>query len=482
MTETIDNFWKIKRDNFYYPLYLKYGLDYIKKAGFFFDENAHNVDLEESLKILCTPLCHIMNSFKNEKKSIILISSGALCPIHDGHIEMIRLAKVQMESLGFNVLGGYISPDHDRYVSRKNTHESISSIERVQLTSEKIWEHDFGSWLAVDPWYALFNNCDVNFTDLCARTKLYIEKYIKSEVSICYVCGSDNGDFSLAFENQKDYYAVVVNRPNHTESYKTELSNVFVLDSTVNLSSTMMRKSHEYKTLNKKSLKLRRDDTPAIPLDIFNKYFDNIELIDYNEQLKKFNKLRGNVISLDPLIRGKNYIQTSRIYDVFGHQKHGQFIANDYCLDTNKKYHLYDDDIYTGETMRRVSQDLKENDIEIESFISFNNSDSKTHEVLDNRDFIIFSEHDEKNGLVSGINHIRLPYVYPFVDPLLRCSITSPLEFSIDIWQFNLEINKDSGMVLYDSNQFELFSMLGFDGDMPVMDICSYYINFLTNL
>ena len=74
-----------------------------------------------------------------------------------------------------------------------------------------------------------------------------------------------------------------------------------------------------------------------------------------------------------------------------------------------------------------------------------------------------------------------MPYIFPFVDPYVRASITNPLEFSIDVWKQNYEYELTKNRLISYTNQFEFFSRLGFD-DMLTSDICLYYYNYLKDL
>src|SRR5574343_167580 len=192
--------WKIRRDSFYWPLYEKHGFEHIVNAGFFYDDSDKDLDIAGTLKMLCTPLVNI--SKPNTSKHCVLVTTGSMCPIHDGHIQMVVRAKERLQSAGYEVLGGYICPDHDSYVSRKTGAGHINIYDRCVLVSEKIWENNLGDWLAVDPWYGIFNECDRNFTDLVTRTKLYLKEHTGIETEIAYVCGGDVANFSKAFEDQ----------------------------------------------------------------------------------------------------------------------------------------------------------------------------------------------------------------------------------------------------------------------------------------
>ena len=472
------NDWKIERDELYYPLYLKYGLEYIENAGFFFDTNAVDINLQDTLRLMCTPLHHIRTTNLSDK-SVILVTSGAMCPIHDGHIALMTSTKAKLESLGYDVIGGYIAPDHENYAYHKSGFKN-STPHRLELCSMKIFEHNLESWLSVDPWYGTFNSTDINFSDLIIRTELYIKKHLNIDVKFCYVCGSDNIQFHKAFIDSK-YLCCVVNRGNvvFNDDISTQ-SNIFTTNSKVVLSSTLLRMNgFKFRDTDVKSLKIRRDDSPNLPLNIFEPYFKDIVESNTTVQLNEHRTIGlSDVISLDPLIQGDYYIPSSRLYDYFGHTKVGHIVdlSNVIHLSSSlKKFNLYDDDIYTGDTIRFVSKMLNDIGININMYFSFEVTNPSEFEILDNRDFIIFGEH---NGL-KMFDGNRVPYIYPFVDPSLRCSISNPLQFSIDIWQFNYELNKNTRIQLKDTLQCELYSQVGFIETDTLDKICHYYLNAL---
>ena len=50
----------------------------------------------------------------------MLLSTGALNPVHLGHVAMFDRARDALESQhGFEVVGGFLSPSHDTYLSGK---------------------------------------------------------------------------------------------------------------------------------------------------------------------------------------------------------------------------------------------------------------------------------------------------------------------------------------------------------------------------
>ncbi|MDD5151757.1 MAG: hypothetical protein PHC28_14980 [Flavobacterium sp.] len=145
-------------------------------------------------------------------------------------------------------------------------------------------------------------------------------------------------------------------------------------------------------------------------------------------------------------------------------------------LDKTKQYHLYDDDIHTGETIEFIIDYLKNSGIDISNYFSMNYA---TTEILDNRDFIVFWEN---NGLVIDDDGTRVPYIYPFVDPYIRCSIINPLEFSIDIWKQNIKICERHNKKLVDTEQRYFYNKLGFKDNQYCWEICKFYYDFLIGI
>jgi hypothetical protein len=95
-------------------------------------------------------------------------------------------------------------------------------------------------------------------------------------------------------------------------------------------------------------------------------------------------------------------------------------------------YTLYDDDIYSGETMKWVQTRLSHSGISIKKQISFVQGAAGV-EVLDARDFIWGS-----GGLV--INGKREIYSLPNVVPSVRCSVKNSKKFSEAIKDFNFDL------------------------------------------
>jgi nicotinic acid mononucleotide adenylyltransferase len=114
-------------------------------------------------------------------------------------------------------------------------------------------------------------------------------------------------------------------------------------------------------------------------------------------------------------------------------------------------YILFDDDIYTGNTMRRAtsllttpslsSSDPREDPARvIISTLSLTPTMPRPIEIADARDFLVGTSH---GGLVVRLPSgqlARAPYVLPYVSPNARASIPlgGEVEFSREVWRLNL--------------------------------------------
>jgi hypothetical protein len=54
---------------------------------------------------------------------VVLLSTGALNPVHIGHLNAMHRARAYLSLLGFHVLAGFLSPTHDNYVRPKMLHQ-----------------------------------------------------------------------------------------------------------------------------------------------------------------------------------------------------------------------------------------------------------------------------------------------------------------------------------------------------------------------
>lgn len=193
--------WKLLRDQAYRSLYNDgVGVEQVYRAGFFVDGLDIEGDslLEVNGKIPTTPVHKLRDALENsgnhEQPPIVLLTTGGFSPIHYGHISMMETAKKTLESQRRSVVGGYISPSHDAYVSQKyDGNARLSAEHRLHLCNLAVKDSD---WLMVDPWEARYLPTDINFTDVMRRLKAYLTAHFDGlGIEVFYVCGTDNADF-----------------------------------------------------------------------------------------------------------------------------------------------------------------------------------------------------------------------------------------------------------------------------------------------
>lgn len=471
--------WKINRDPYYGKLFQEEGIEAVLSAGFFEDLNLNDIDIEATTSTLCTPYSFLEDP-KTENHCVLLLT-GALCPIHDGHIEMMIIAKETLEKEGYEVLGGYISPDHDDYVGPK-TNSFLNIYERNRIVTEKIENY---TWLGLDPWNGVFNQTSVNFTEVVFRLKKYLEHNAKLKTKIFFLCGGDNFRFAEAFKYSDDG-CVVITRNGYEVNVRNQESVYLVKGKNSNASSEI-RKSFQKKNYYDKNLKVREDGYP-IP-EFLSTYFDVVEKISLEKQIHQLNSMSTeNMISLDPMIQLKYNLSVSRIFDIHGHRKLGYKIepitekSNLKELSDRNDILLYDDDICTGNTMAAAKSYLQSKlNISVEGFFSFNISPAK-FDLLDPRDIYAFSMNDNCGLLVDFKDfQQRVPYAFPYVDPAVRSSVKDPLKFSIEVWQENLKFfstNQDLKLSQFPLYQ-KLYLKIGFHLQTPIQEIIHWHINLL---
>ncbi len=195
---------KIRDDSYYGPLYDRTcDMDRLVRAGFFDDGlSPERVDeLRNDTRFLTTPLHKITMNLRGrpvEKTYSVLVTTGAFSPIHMGHIAMMEQAHKVLTEMGEIVVGGFVAPGHDSYVSAKRNGEAaMNAAKRIEIARVSL---DDSSWLMVDPWPALYVETEINFTTILERTDNYLRRHLSAyTVRIWYVYGQDNQGFSEAF-------------------------------------------------------------------------------------------------------------------------------------------------------------------------------------------------------------------------------------------------------------------------------------------
>lgn len=531
-TDEVKLAWKILRDEYYSEIYKKYlSIDIVIKAGFILD----NIDLEDidyyNLNFLTTPVSKIIENMKDKaiKNPVVLLTTGGFDPIHEGHLYMMDFAKKVLEKNGYNVVGGYLSPSHESYVSTKPYYK-INSYERLDLCQECVKD---SKWLMIDPFESIYVKTYVNFTDIIQRLELYLKKHINSNIQVAYVFGGDNSEFMYCFENKG--IGICIEREGYSEKFnqmknKFKGKNHFFINNKSIVSTYSSRHIRQMKGYNYNNQNYDKEDGDyvirnegMIPfanykqnvneemlkkvhegfleqlVELIRQAFDNkldVKTINMEEQLKKAYSIleAKQTISLDTYYRGTYNIETSRLFDISDIQKKYISLIGRIGHDTVKNqiqkiedgnYILVDDDSATGKTIREVMSNLPER-INIEQiFLLASMENEKIFDIVDLRDFIIGAKN---GGLVVRLPNkeiARSPYMLPYVSLKTRATISASkeMETSIRLWKMNKEfyqkIGGDITLGQTDSGFKKLMNYIGFKDDTLLVDICNWHIKKL---
>lgn len=262
--------WKLLRDPYYRGMCARYHeKETFREAGFFDDGLDTELDAPcyTDLQWLTTPYHKILRRLSQLEEfdpaqliaypPLVLLTTGGFSPIHNGHLDMMELAKNAMMEQGHLVLGGYLSPSHDSYVSTK--HDGTAALldaHRLRLCHEAV---AMSEWLMVDPWEARYTPCAINYTDVIQRLERYLNHHLRLPVPlrVGYVFGGDNAGFARTFLNQG--YAVCIERPGYESRVETVRQEI----PTANARIAFARPRLEY--FNISSSRIRSEEIDGMP-------------------------------------------------------------------------------------------------------------------------------------------------------------------------------------------------------------------------
>lgn len=575
--------WKLLRDPFYRQMSQTYhDREEFREAGFFDDGLDTELDAAcyTDLNWLTTPYHKILrrvcqlNDFDPAQliayPPLVLLTTGGFSPLHHGHLDMMELAKNEMVQQGHFVLGGYLSPSHDSYVSTKhNGSAHLLNAHRLRLCHEAVAQSE---WLMVDPWEARYVPCAINYTDVILRLERYLNHHLPLPVPlrICYVFGGDNAAFARAF--LQTGYAVCIERQGYTidaERIKQETASakgriVFARPRVEysHLSSSRIRseestampeRSGDYYRGLKENVSraafpmperrfLIREESAWATQDWSNgreavalnearsQLLDNlvaalrenyacpplpdqavalrIEIPRLESQTAYADTLQSEVetITLDACTGGKYRLEVSRLFG----------LADGQCFSTQVTprpefppiidqvktippgdYHLMDDDIASGRTMRMMMA-IFPKDIHIVKVLSLLEQTRAVdalqvdqidyqdfYDVVDFRDFLFGSK---AGGLVVRLPNgeiARVPYLAPYVtlSTRIRLPASQEVAFSLAMWKANerffSSVNPPILVSECDHASQNLMRYLGFEPSISVLDVVRWHCRML---
>jgi len=483
-------------------------LEALDEAGYFSSGRVN----DQSLLYYMTPI-HLIKEAK-EKDVSVLFYTGCFAPIHEGHVNVMRIAKETIEErTGEKVVAGFFSPDHDDYVLEKVKNPLYSSENRIEILNKFISDED---WLEVDPWASRYSGVNLNFTELYLRFVDYVKEFASEKnVKVYYVFGGDNYLFANAFV--KRGHAVCVLRP----ETNVDFSKIF--DSALERVLFSSKESSPHS-----STEIRRQIEDELKIESREKegmtYYlrDDLEFSLHPQLLKEAKNVSSQIkelvtenipsylnvevhsaieqkvetdlqtISLDTIFEGDYKLNLSRVFYPSSFQEYSKEFTHRPGSEEFKQqlkkipegsYTLVDDDISTGSTMNYAEELLSTRGISIKKRESLIKSHEKLYDVVDMRDFILGS----KNGGLTvklGEKITRVPYMFPFVNPVTRAKIepSRARDFSRDMWLINFHLFLDTDLTLYDLIEEQDFRMFGVTYNMKVSDFCLFMASILKPL
>lgn len=523
------------RDPYFADLWRRYGTQAaLAEAGWFDDGLAQPVEPDD--RFLTTPVQKIVRNLRSAPpgRRAVLLTTGAFSPPHRGHLQMMELARKAVEAHGASVVGGYLSPSHDVYVSVKDGGAAALHAEhRIALCEAAVQGSD---WLAVDPWEARYVPTALNFTDVIRHLETYLARL--GPIEVHYVFGGDNAGFARAFLDRG--HAVVVPRVGW-EGRVAEVAAdpavaassrvVIAPQAAPELASRTIRAERPVPPARDEVLYAVRDDltwatAPWAPLvgsarlgaaaALFREHavaavkaaFAEVEppdspveaqvvVADHQAQQELVDTLRRlrPVLSLDPATDGDANLAVSRRYPLSGGQgSHEGLVARPGSPPLDEQlaalppgsYTLLDDDTVTGETMRRVRAMLP-GGVRITGTATLlgESLGARTpHDVADLRDLLLGARHA---GLVVELpdgSTARAPYVLPYVGPArLGTPVTSAMAFSRRLWEANAQFFAalpELTVADADPAAAALLSCAGFAPQDSLAHVCAWHLAALT--
>lgn len=511
--------WKLQRDLFYRALLSHIAPYDLEEAGFFWDTAPIDEPLDD-VHWLSTPLTKARQNLKKSiKKPAVLLSTGAFCPPHQGHLNMMAQARACAINHGFDIIAGYLSPGHDEYIRLKCAEQAMEASARLWMCAQATASSD---WLDVDAWEALWRPCAVNFTDVIVRLERYLQHHLKRHIPVIYVCGGDNARFALTFATQG--HCIVVSRPGstseHIRTHPHIEHNPRIMWTPLedHSSSTRVRQGQwslvpsAARTLpSTQTLVLRCEDPDICPelgllapaqwahfvqslVQCFESTGLHVIQRDHRAQYQRLQHLieqqEHRIVSLDPMLPTAQNFAISRYFSLLGYTQRGWGarpghpsieVQRQQLLHQQTPMTLFDDDSYTGKTFDFARQHLGSCVVQTQTA----SSHVAGAQIADARDFLLGTL---AGGLVvdtpSG-QLARAPYILPYVDPFARSGVPAAhsLSFSLAVWRLQYELfsNLPWTIAHLPTPSQHLFLDAGFAPTLSLAQLCLLHVNRLAH-
>ncbi len=521
--------WKALSDPVYKELYdFEGNTKALYDAGFFDDGlpklaeqyKAWNPQfLSTSLNKVRANLDNMIGTMATGHRFAVLLTTGGMAPIHNGHIAMMEAAKEMVESSfdHMTVVGGFFAPGHDSYVSKKyNGTAAISAVHRCAMVELATRDSD---WLEVDPWAARYMPAELNFTDVHRRLQSYLTQHLGMQVELFYVFGADNAGFKQVGINnicipRSEVSSKLVREGEHHhlnpevakyfQSYKDHDTGELPYlirneeDEAIKQWADIMPGGME--ELTKRRIQLQS----AVRLGIAQLFKGlghrhKVHLLPVSEQRVKAREVIGErkTISLDPFFEGDQRLDSTRYFSHSASQfsplyRDARFGRAD--LDAQAAmippgdYVLVEDDSVTGGTINSARLRLPlVNITDIVLLSDFADYQDETYyDVVDLRDFIVGSSEGGLSVLLGNGWQARAPYALPYVSLRSRAKIPAVAEMEISrvVWQSNVRFFTNSGIQIADAapGLRALANSVGWGHDGLMEDFCRWHVDILLEM
>ena len=122
----------------------------------------------------------------------VLLTTGALNPVHRGHVAMFDRTRDVLESeYNIDVVGGFLSPSQDTYLSGKHGGGTFfPAVQRLALCAAATQDHPF---LAVASWESSVSGHWPDFPEVTATLERVLDERFPGEgIGVIYLCGQDH--------------------------------------------------------------------------------------------------------------------------------------------------------------------------------------------------------------------------------------------------------------------------------------------------
>lgn len=509
--------WKALSDPHYSSLYDDTrSTEALYKAGFFNDGLA-KIDhdhLTFDSNFATTPTYKFLTNYRNKGRGVpaVMVTTGGMAPIHNGHMAMMEEAKRIAKFEGFDVLAGYFAPGHDSYVGQKyNGTAAIPAADRCAMVELACQDSD---WLDCDPWAARYMPGEVNFPTVCDRLREMIRFQTGISVAVIYVHGSDNGGFSagynghtievertaisskLAREGQHDHLDPRVRDYLLSWQHPDTGTLPYLIRNEENMAIGRFGLIAPLEELEKRRIALQSTIRLGIS-HVFKSlgHANKIHLLPVSDQTIEAKKVIGDrkTISLDPFFPGDYHLDSTRYFKISEAQFKPLYRSNRLGNGPMEEqaqqieagqYVLVEDDTVTGGTIMSAKAVLPSS-VEITDQVILSDfaeyAGTSYYDVVDLRDFIVGSTCGGLSVVTGSGRHARAPYALPYVSLRARAKIPAAAEMEISriVWQANMRFYKDLNIRVRDCDPgtIALAQEIGMDTLTNMETFCKWHMD-----